>query len=160
VSTFKISDGKTAEESLIQVPIWIRDDDHLASLNGEELPDGAALNAIGWSLSFSWRTAKADWFEAPGIDLVAAKSFFLASAEKGFWAAWNNLGVMARDGLGTAPDPEQAFRCFQHAAESLDPVPLRHLAVCHRQGIGTPINQDQAADLEKLAATREAGGSD
>lgn len=156
ISTFKFDEHGHLGEHRIQVPLWIRNDEHLASLDDDASPDAAALNAIGWSLSFAWRTDDSNWFTAPGVDITSAKTYFLASAEKGFWAAWNNLGVIARDGLGAEPDPRQAFQSFERAAESLEPISLRHLAACYRQGFGVSEDAGQADFLEELATTLES----
>ena len=156
VSTFKLNEQDLADEYRIQIPHWIRNDEHLASLGEDAIPDGPALNAIGWSLSFAWRTDQPDWFEAPSVDVVAAKNYFLASAEKGVWAAWNNLGVIARDGLSGRPDLVMAFHYFERAVEiGMQPATIRHLADCYRRGVGVASDESQAAFLEELANSLE-----
>lgn len=155
VSTFKLNEEGLAEEHRIQIPHWIRNDEHLASLGENAVPDGPALNAIGWSLSFAWRTDQPDWLEVLAVDIVAAKIYFLASAEKKFWAAWNNLGVIARDGLSDPLDPVMAFHYFERAAESMKPVPIKHLADCYRRGVGVAADESHAVFLEELANSLE-----
>jgi hypothetical protein len=155
VSTFKLNEQGLAKEHRIQIPHWIRNDEHLASLGEDAVQDGPALNAIGWSMSFVWRTSQPDWLEASGVDIAAAKTYFLAAAEKGFWAAWNNLGVIARDGLGGTPDPVMAFHYFERTAEFRQPISIRHLADCHRRGVGVAVDESQAAFLEELANSLE-----
>ncbi len=155
VSTFKISEQGLAQEQRMQIPHWIRNDEHLLSLGEEAVPDGPALNAIGWSLSFAWRTDQPDWMKAPYVDIEAAKTLFLASAEKGFLTAWNNLGVIARDGLDGTPDFVMAFHFFERAAESMQPLPIRHLADCYRRGVGVAPDESQATFLEELANSLE-----
>jgi len=155
LSTFKIDETGHSSEQRIEIPHWIRDDQHLASLGDNALPDAIALNAIGWALSFAQRTDEPRWFEVAGVDVEAAKIYLLAAADKGFWPAWNNLGVIARDGFGTEPDPTQAFQYFGLAAESLDPIPLRHLARCYREGLGVSTDESQAGFLDELATSQE-----
>ena len=155
ISSVSIDAAGAIKEEIISVFSWIRDDEHLASLRDGDGPDPAALNAIGWSLSFGHRTEDLKWYEAQGVDLRLAKSYFAAAAEQGYWAAWNNLGVLARDGLIEPPDEERAFECFGRAAQERNPIPIRHLADCYRNGVGVTKDPDQATFLDKLALSLE-----
>jgi hypothetical protein len=155
ISSFSIDSQGRIIEDKIKVPGWIRNDAHLASLQGDE-PDKEALSAIGWSLSFAWRTDDPRWYEAESVDIGLAKTYFMAAANKGYWAAWNNLGVLARDGLGAPTDPQLAFECFEKAAQDMEPISIRHLSSCYQNGIGVARDAAQAAFLEELAVSIEA----
>jgi hypothetical protein len=152
VSTVQINLHGTMRERLVTVPSWyVSGEQRRTYLETREL-DGQTLNAIGWSLSFAWQDASSEsWLQHPGVDLALARRYFKAAARKGFWAGWNNPGVMFRDGLGQAPDLEKAFRCFRAAARSREPTPLVHLAACYKDGSGVPQNEARANQLLKMA---------
>jgi hypothetical protein len=119
------------------------------------------LNGIGWTLSFHWRNAEdAEWYNHPAVDMVRAYEFFERAANLGLWNAKNNLAVLCRDGLGVQKDPQKAFDLFFGAANSLDPVPLRHLATCYREGKGTKQDTAQADYLDELATLRQSEQDD
>lgn len=140
-----------------KLPAWLRNDgDREAFVRGEPL-SADTLNAIGWSLSFAWRVdGYTEWTKLPSVDLPLARSYFERAAALGHWAAVNNLGVMARDGVGCQANPVTSYRLFHEAAESLDVVPLRHLARCYRDGVGVEPNPEFLAFLEELIAVRVA----
>lgn len=155
VSTIQVTKSGDVESQAFSVPCWFRSDNDFAlwraSPNVPLPPD--ALNAVGWSLSFAWRLAGKIWpaFKLPGIDFPLAKHFFEAAASQGCWQAANNLGVMYRDGLGQPVDHAKAFELFERAAQSLEPIPLRHLAQCYREGVGCDRDPEFSEFLEELA---------
>lgn len=133
-------------------PGWMVDPDDINRTMSEIEQSGAIWNAAGWSLSFHWKNADTpDWASDCRIDWKLAKEMFEKAAALKYWAGANNLGVIHRDGLGQAPDPMQAFHWFTIAAESLEPIPLRHLAGCYSMGLGTEKDLRQAAYLQELA---------
>jgi hypothetical protein len=135
-------------------PGWMVDPDDIERTMSEIDASGSIWNATAWSLSFHWKHVETpDWASDCRVDWKLAKSLFEKAASLNYWAAANNLGVIHRDGLGQLEDPEQAFHWFTIAAESLEPISLRHLAGCYSTGFGTKQDTEHAAYLEELAET-------
>lgn len=155
ISSFSLDRSGSVTADTLTLYAWIRNDNHLLSIKEIDSPDGNALNSIGWSLSFAWRSEAANWHESQDVDLSLAKTYFKAAADQGNWVALNNLGVLTQSGLVGPPNQEEAFECFTVAAQSLNAVPIRHLAACYRNGFGVTIDLDQASFLDELAAAIE-----
>lgn len=150
LSTFLVN-NEQVQESKLTVSAWYRSDEQRHGSRGQPKPDADALNALGWWWSFAWRGSdQEDWTNHPGVNLRIARKYFVAAAKAGSWAAWNNLGVMVRDGIGKAASPNLGFRLFKRAARSGDATPLRHLAECYRMGIGTRMNTAKALKLDAM----------
>jgi hypothetical protein len=154
VSCVRVDMASKIDSRIHIVPSWVGDREELEAWlrNPATEPSPAALNAIGFALSFAWRIKGDFWatyFKA--VDLPAAKRLFEQSALAGYWPALNNLGVMYEHGLGLPVDKSRAFEFYRQAAQSLNPVPLKHLARCHREGIGCEINLIEADMLDELS---------
>lgn len=152
-STFRIGVAQFSEERAY-TPMWPVPETSPSlspcTFDYESL-DAEALNAIGWLVSFARQGDDRGWPLSSAVNWLAAKRFFSLAAAKGSWHAKNNLAVMARDGLGAPSDVYAAFELFNAAAQSMDPVPLRHLAECHEHGIGTPKDASEARTMRDLA---------
>lgn len=134
------------------VPGWMVDPDDIERIMPEIEVCGSIWNAAGWALSFHWQQAsKPDWMSDCRIDWRLAKEMFEKAAALDYWAAANNLGVIFRDGLGQPTEPKQSLHWFTIAAESLEPISLRHLAGCYSAGFGTEKDAEYATYLEELA---------
>lgn len=159
ISGIRLPVHGSLETTTLNVPSWLRNDEEFerwrADPNAELSPE--ALNAIGFSLSFAWRLHEGtNWYLGlPCVDFALAKTFFELAAERGFWAAANNLAVMYRDGLGVERDLEEAFKLFQRAAQSFEPTPLKHLARCYGEGLGCKRDPELQSFLEELMALHE-----
>lgn len=118
-----------------------------AAIKGEAI----AQNALGWALSFGCGDKNVpDW--------ASAKYWFDLSARQGFWVAENNLGVLYLKGHGVKKDDHKAFEHFRKAAQSLNPIPLRHLADMYEKGLGVQKDLEQARFHRELAKTSEKTG--
>jgi TPR repeat protein len=86
--------------------------------------DPAANNKVGMSLSFRQGSRGADgkWTFRTDPDWAAAELHFLLAARDGYWAAFHNLGVMYRNGLGVRLDENLAFYFFLRAAEMVEKI--------------------------------------
>ena len=140
----------------LTIPGWFTTDEEAAVYVPGDEPGPEALNGVGYSLSFAWRTDDSSWTAHPAVNLSLARKYFEAAAERGFWAALNNLAVMARGGLGMVANHYEAFNYFQRAAQSLELVPLRHFAKCLREGTGTEPDEEQAQYIDELICVMEA----
>jgi len=69
--------------------------------------------------------------------------------------AWHMLGELYETGRGIARVPAQAFACYHRAAEKGLIAAWPDVARCWQQGIGTPVNLDQA--LEWACRAFESG---
>lgn len=148
VSTVKMTADGAIRELCRTVPSWYRSDAQRQAHREGQKASAETLNSLGWSVSFAWRTPdKSRWTEHAGVDFPKAQAYFVAAAKRGLWAAYNNLGVMARDGLGRSTDAQQAFRYFQRAAEPEQKTPLKHLAACYRDGVGVQQDTERARKL-------------
>ena len=149
--TITVTAAGQIEQKPLTVPAWFNGFGEYSSYKeGDELSP-ATLSAIGWSLSFTYQSESNQiWRNHPGVDFTLARKYFESAAQKGNWVAMNNLGVMKRDGLGANAEPIEAFYLFRRAASVLDPIPLKHLARCYREGIGTVIDAERAIWLEAL----------
>lgn len=152
VSTISSNLSSLGEETRHSCPSWTSSSGDIdAYIRGEPL-SGKVLNSIGWWLSFHWKDPdNPNWPDSECIDWHVAREYFLKGAELGFWAAYNNLGVIYQEGLGVEPNPSMAFSYFEQAAQQLDPIPLRHLADCYRSGNGVFSDIEKAQFLEELA---------
>ena len=104
--------------------------------------NAGAQNAIGWRASFSNDTLdlrKISHFPE-NCNWTVALKWFQRSADQGYWAAQNNLGVMYLHGYGVKKDEKRAFNFFLSASDSAAPITLRHLAECYANGIGTVVD--------------------
>jgi hypothetical protein len=119
--------------------------------------DGEAANDIGWNYSLFWQDNNG---EIPDdhkqyVDWNIAYYWFTKGAEAGCWEAMNNLGIIHLKQLMEGATPGKAIEYFTKAAQSLDPVPLKHLSDCYRKGVGCTVNEE-LADLFDAMATRMA----
>ncbi|CAG1011162.1 hypothetical protein BURK2_04192 [Burkholderiales bacterium] len=141
----------------VSVPCWISSEAEAAQYVDGTPPSGKDWNSIGWAASFAHKLEGGpDWAQSDMVDWEWARLAFEKAEESGFWPASNNLGVMYREGYGVRVDADIAFSKFMKAAQSLDPIPLRHLAKCYRLGFGTAIDDSEADYLEELAELQEA----
>ena len=74
------------------------------------------------------------------------------AVSQGYVRAFNNLGVLYRDGLGTDVDKKKAIDCFEHACQNSDPYGFVNLAYCYEHGIGVSCDLNEALRLYKEAA--------
>jgi TPR repeat protein len=158
ISCIRVNENDLISSESFRVASWLRDDEQFASWRaapGADLP-ADALNAIGFAHSFGWKTESPDWYvNHPSVDFQLARVYFERSAALGFWAAINNLGVIYRDGLGVAVDHVMAFSFFYRAAQSLEPISMRHLAHCYREGLGCERDAEMASFLEELIVVQD-----
>lgn len=54
--------------------------------------------------------------------------------------------------LGIKADPDRAFALYTRAAELGENMALINLAICHEQGIGTPVDLEKAGEYRHTAA--------
>jgi hypothetical protein len=159
VSCFKLDSDCDFVANIFTVPSWFRSDQdfHLWIDDPSAELSPEVLNALGFTYSFQWKLTDGPyWYLGlPNLNFEIARSYFERAAEKGFWAAVNNLGVIYRDGLGVAKDDAKAFSFFDRAAQSLEPISLGHLAECHSKGIGCPPNPELAAFILELIEVRK-----
>lgn len=143
----------------VSVPCWISSEAEAAQYVKGVPPSGKDWNSIGWAASFAHKSeGSPEWAQSDIVDWEWARLAFEKAEEYGFWPSINNLGVMYREGYGARVDAVIAFSKFMKAAQSLDPIPLRHLAECYRLGFGTAIDEPEADYLEELAELQEAEG--
>lgn len=157
LSMIRFGKGLEPEDDLVQIPGWLRTDEEFdAWLTGSApTPNAGQWAALGWVFSFAWKLFGdiEYWYVLfKGIDFGLALRCFEVAAESGLWNALNNLGVMYRDGLGVKKDAQKAFEYFRRAAEHMEPVPIRHLAKCYREGFGCPVDIEMADYLDELAS--------
>lgn len=136
----------------------VRDSEGMTQWEEALAGDAEAENYIGMRLSFSMDSEfarKAGIFPSR-CDWDAAERWFRKAADKGHWAGLNNIGVMRMNGYGKPRDDWDAFELLSKAAESMQPNPLRHLAVCYDEGRGVRPDHQMAAHLRELADLAEA----
>lgn len=159
VSCIRFEDGDRLVERTFVVPCWLQGDEQFESWEADHSmsPPAEALNSIGFSLSFAWRTIDGPlWYMGlPCVSLDEARTYFEAAAEKGHWAAANNLAVMFRDGVGVERNLAKAFQLFDRAAQSLHPVAMRHLSKCYQEGLGCAPDAEMSAFVDELITVRE-----
>jgi hypothetical protein len=92
-----------------------------------------------------------------GIDrnLLRARDLYRVGSEAGFLPAILSYGFALHYGFGQEPDPEQALRQFQKAADQGDPTGQYFVALFTAHGIGTEADEEQALELLKQAAAGE-----
>lgn len=140
----------------VSAPCWISTEAEAQNYQKGAPPSAKDWNSIGWAASFAHRVKDAgDWSTSCSVDWEWAKLAFEKGEEAGFWPSINNLAVMYREGYGVQVDLELAFAKFQLAAQSLEPIPLRHLAKCYRVGFGVEADDMEASYLEELAELQE-----
>jgi hypothetical protein len=115
--------------------------------------DAESQNMVGMILSFHKDTpvGRRRGVFPRTVDWDAAEVWFHRAADQGYWAALNNLGVILLHAYGGKKDEAETFRLFSAAAESLEPTPLRHLADCYADGVGTAKDLEMATYLRELA---------
>jgi hypothetical protein len=154
ISCVRVDANGEVTPQTFAVPSWIENSEELGRwIEKPHLePSPERLNAIGYALSLVWRMEGLDgWYKyITAVDFSLAKALFERSADKGNWAALNNLGVIYEQGLGVTVDKERAFALYYRAAQSLDKVPMAHLACCYREGIGCTKNVSDAEFLQEL----------
>lgn len=91
----------------------------------------------------------------PGADPSGAQAALedvAVRASRGEVDAMVSLGVMLKNGRGTARDPAKALEWFHKAADAGDPAAMFWLGVCADRGIGGPVDQAAArASFERAA---------
>jgi hypothetical protein len=158
VSSFQLDPQGNLVTNIFLVPGWLHDDEEFERWlnNPTAALSPQTLNAIGFSYSFQWKLVDGPfWYIGlPNVNFAIARDHFERAAKKGYWAALNNLGVMYRDGLGVEKDVARAFALFDRAAQSLEPIPLGHLAECYRSGSGCAADAELAAFISELIEVR------
>ncbi len=93
--------------------------------------------------------------EGKGVaqDIPHALELYTAPAEAGDARAQNNLGlILARGEGGVAQDYAKAAEWYARAADQGLPDAIRNLAVMYQNGFGVPVDEAEAARLNRLAA--------
>lgn len=101
------------------------------------------------------RTPKADLATEKRRYAEAALAWYRRSAESGFSAAMNNLGLMYSLGLHAAQDHEEAFRWYLASARAGNPIGSMNLMLTYLFGRGTQRDPQEA---EKWASWRPQNG--
>jgi hypothetical protein len=85
----------------------------------------------------------------------AAMACLRIAAEQGHAQARNDLATMLRDGLGCAPDIEEAIHWYQLSAAQDEPAAQYNLGLIYLHGIG--LEPDKALAAEYLLQAANAG---
>ena len=86
-----------------------------------------------------------------------AFNWFKKAAENGHTRAWFNLGMMYKNGEGTAMNYEAAFNSFSKAAEKNDPSGEYAKGYMLFKGLGCKQDYEQAVALFKKGVYKEKG---
>jgi len=86
-----------------------------------------------------------------------AFNWFKKAAENGHTRAWFNLGMMYKNGEGTAMNYETAFNCFSKAAEKKDPSGEYAKGYMLFKGLGCKQDYEQAVALFRNGVYKERG---
>ncbi len=81
-----------------------------------------------------------------------AAFWYEEAAKRGHAEAFNNLGVLYKEGHGVAPDMDRAFQCFKRASETDLPTGHYNLGLMYDQGLGVKQDNDKALELCRRAA--------
>jgi len=81
-----------------------------------------------------------------------AAFWYEEAAKRGHLEAFNNLGVLYKDGLGVVKDDARCFICFSRASEGGLAQGHYNLGLLYDQGIGCESDNDKALDLCRKAA--------
>ncbi|MHB8100074.1 MAG: tetratricopeptide repeat protein, partial [Sulfuricurvum sp.] len=74
------------------------------------------------------------------------------AAKRGHAGAFNNLGVLYKEGHGVHQDYAKAFICFSRAAALNLPESQFNLGLLYDQGLGCEANHDEALEWCRKAA--------
>lgn len=96
----------------------------------------------------------AQWAEILNGPSAEIAAWLAAAAEQGVTSAQANYGHKLLDGIGLAPDPEQALHWFKVAAHAEHVMAINMVGRCYENGWGTAANQDIATYWFRLAANR------
>jgi TPR repeat protein len=69
------------------------------------------------------------------------------------------LGVCYEHGIGTAPDPVKAFRCYEKTAENGYAPGQNNLGGCYEKGMGVAKDDHAAAEWYARAAVQEVSAA-
>ncbi|MBR2974865.1 MAG: sel1 repeat family protein [Clostridia bacterium] len=83
------------------------------------------------------------------VDYSKAYNYFVASYNKGYKLAANNVGCCYYHGRGVATDDYKAFKYFQQAADNGDDVGYYNLADCYYNGYGVAKDTSRAISLAR-----------
>ena len=122
------------------LPVWFK------AVEG----DLVAICSLAWRHSFGCKSELHR--EARQEDLQPAVAWYRLAARRGEWVAFNNMGVMFRDGWGVPTDHRRAFAYFRRAARSGQSRALEHPGNCYRIGTGTPLDPLRAAVIDSAVA--------
>ena len=81
-----------------------------------------------------------------------AAFWYEEAAKRGHIQAFNNLGVLYKDGLGVKQDDNRCFICFVRASEGGLTQGHYNLGLLYDQGVGCEQDNDKALDLCRKAA--------
>jgi len=81
-----------------------------------------------------------------------AAFWYEEAAKRGHAEAFNNLGVLYKEGHGVAVDMDRALLCFQRASEKNLPTGHYNLGLMYDQGLGVEQDNDKALELCRKAA--------
>lgn len=95
--------------------------------------------------------------EGVGKDNVEAAKWFRRGADCGDGVGQRNFGMWCLTGVpGVPKDVPLGFHYIQLAAKQHDAYCMRKLAECYENGVGAPLNYQEAAQLKARAAEIEA----
>ena len=143
-------------ERAVELPGWLRTNKEFDEWRDRSKPEPSTerLYHIGRSFSFAQRAKNSysdDGFRREaGFDADLAVSCFRRAGEQGSRKALKALACMYRDGIGVAAHSGKAFRYFYRAALSMEPIHLRDLARCYRDGLWCDPDAEMADYLWKL----------
>ncbi|MEH2512896.1 TPR repeat protein [Nitrobacteraceae bacterium AZCC 1564] len=100
--------------------------------------------------------SKEEWDVILSKDPIEAARWIYAAATYGNIDAQLHWAQMLLDGIGTARDPEAAFRWFGIAALSKRADAINLLGRCHELGWGTPVDFGKAAEHYREAAAKSS----
>jgi TPR repeat protein len=81
-----------------------------------------------------------------------AAFWYEEAAKRGHLEAFNNLGVLYKEGHGVMQDEKRCFICFSRAAEGGLAQGYYNLGLLYDQGLGCEQDHDKALDLCRKAA--------
>lgn len=95
------------------------------------------------------------WLYVWGLDTkdpASGFSWMTRAARCGSARAKNNLGILYREGIGTAASDAEAVRWFRSAADQGEASAMRQLAAAYKEGKGVPQSSEESQRLLLRAA--------
>lgn len=120
-----------------------QDYDKAAELARESAEAGDTVNQLLMSRYYSARG-----------DFCEAFRWLKKSSSDGDGDTMYELGIYYRDGKGTAPDTEAAYKCFRAAVDAGCDKAIIPLANCYKHGLGVAKDNNEAVRLAKLYKAR------